>query len=415
MAGMSLEEYVNAYYGGLLGISKEYGISKADDIMDTGKDDYFNTMYGAKVFSQLNNESSVFKLLPKQPWNSSGWRILYQRSTAAAASASPQLGTGGVGEGLAFPDTDTPDIAELSADMKEVVTAWDITTKASTLSKADDGLGDIEGFLKENAATDHAYYIDQMLMKDHATLPSNNFESLDRLVGAYAETLTRTGSGSDVDAGDLDPYGATGTAASAGGLSRDEAASDWLDSQVSMGSITSNLAVARALSLDLLDTVIGDALEAGAKYENLILVTGYDTLEVIKQKINTASNATWRMMMDGTQAGKNVGGVTSMPGANLDTRVGYYDSIPIFVTQHCTKAALAGSGTSGIDTALSNIFLLDLENIHFRVAVPTTYVANEDLGVTQKLAREYAFITGGEVIMTRFNTHGKVRDLEIPA
>ena len=69
MAGMNLEEYVNAYYGGLLGISKEYGISKAEDPMDTDKTAYFNTMYGAKVFSQLNNESDIFKLLPKQPWN----------------------------------------------------------------------------------------------------------------------------------------------------------------------------------------------------------------------------------------------------------------------------------------------------------------------------------------------------------
>ena len=60
-----------------------------------------------------------------------------------------------------------------------------------------------------------------------------------------------------------------------------------------------------------------------------------------------------------------------------------------------------------------NIYLMDLSNVFFKVAVPTTYVSNEDLGVTQKLAREYAFITGGEVIMPRFNTHGKIRDLEL--
>ena len=395
---MSLEEYVNAYYGGLLGISKEYGISKADDIMDTGKDDYFNTMYGAKVFSQLNNESSVFKLLPKQPWNSSGWRVLTGR-TASASNA-------GVAEGSAFPDTDVPDILEVETDMKEVVSSWDITTKASTMSAADDGLGNIEAFLKENAASDHLYYIDAMLMTQNGTLASNNFESLDRLIGANSE-VALTGSGSAIAAGDLDPYGAT-----AGNFDRDGGASDYLDSQVSLGTVGSSLAAARTLSLSLLDTVIGDALEAGAKYEDLILLTGYDTLEVIKQKINTASNATWRMMMDGTQAGKNVSGVKSMPGANLDTRVGYYDSIPIFVSQHVPKATAAG-GTSGISTGISNIYLMDLSNVFFKVAVPTTYVSNEDLGVTQKLAREYAFITGGEVIMPRFNTHGKIRDLEL--
>jgi len=402
MAGMSMEEYVNAYYGGMLGLSKEYGISKADDPLDTDKTTYFNTMFGAKVFNQLNNESDVFKLLPKQPWNASGWRVLTGRTT----SASTPAGTYGIAEGSAFPETDVPDILEVETDMKEVVTAWDITTKASAMSTADDGLGNIEAFLKENASQDHMYYIDSFLMTQNGTLAGNNFESLDRLIGANSE-VALTGSGSQIAAGDLDPYGAT-----AGNFDRDGGASDYLDSQVSLGTVGSSLAAARTLSLSLLDTVIGDALEAGAKYEDLILLTGYDTLEVIKQKINTASNATWRMMMDGTQAGKNVSGVKSMPGANLDTRVGYYDSIPIFVSQHVPKATLVG-GTSGISTGISNIYLMDLSNVFFKVAVPTTYVSNEDLGVTQKLAREYAFITGGEVIMPRFNTHGKIRDLEL--
>ena len=55
MAGISFEEYVNAYYGGTLGISKRYGISKADDNIDSSNPaGAFNTMFGAKVFNQLN-------------------------------------------------------------------------------------------------------------------------------------------------------------------------------------------------------------------------------------------------------------------------------------------------------------------------------------------------------------------------
>ena len=72
MAGMSFTEYVNAYYKGGLDISKRYGISKAADEATTADTAYFNTMYGATVFNQLNTKSDVFKLFRKEGWNQSG-------------------------------------------------------------------------------------------------------------------------------------------------------------------------------------------------------------------------------------------------------------------------------------------------------------------------------------------------------
>ena len=124
-----------------------------------------------------------------------------------------------------------------------------------------------------------------------------------------------------------------------------------------------------------------------------------------------SGNATWRFMMD-SQAPKNIGGVASQAGSNLDSRVGYYDSIPIFATQHAPVTSTA-NGAKNISTGLSYIYVLDMTNLHMRMAVPTTFVSNEDLGVTQKLAREYAFITGGELVCTKFATQGKIKDLEL--
>ena len=86
---------------------------------------------------------------------------------------------------------------------------------------------------------------------------------------------------------------------------------------------------------------------------------------------------------------------------NFDTRVGYYDGIPIFVSQHVTK-----------DTA-SKIYLLDRTAMELRIAAPTTYVANENLAVTNALKKQYAFITAGELIVYRFNTSGKITDLDL--
>jgi len=75
---MDFEEYINAYYGGTLGISKRYGIEKAQ-ITESSMAEGLNTLYGAKVFNQLNTQSEVFKLLKKEPWTQSGWRVLTGR------------------------------------------------------------------------------------------------------------------------------------------------------------------------------------------------------------------------------------------------------------------------------------------------------------------------------------------------
>ena len=103
---MSFEEYVNAYYRGGLDISKRYGIKKDD--LTTGDTAYFNTMYGASVFNQLNTKSDVFKLLRKEAWTQSGWRVLTDRTVSGSNAGRP--------EGDTFGTSDVPDLAEVEAD-----------------------------------------------------------------------------------------------------------------------------------------------------------------------------------------------------------------------------------------------------------------------------------------------------------
>ena len=369
MAGMSFEEYVNAYYGGALGISKRYGIKKADDTLSTSDAGYFNVMFGAAVFNQLNTKSEVFKLLRKEGWTQSGWRVL----TARSATAS----TAGVAEGAAFPDTDVPDITEVTATIKEIVTPWDVTTRAEFLSEADDGIKGISAFLRKEQAEAHSYYIDAMLMKDGNTLAGNNFESLDRVCTNDAAAQL---SGWDVDDDDI--------------YDIDRDTGSWHAATVSYDNGSD-----RAISLDYLDTLIRGALENGVNYESLIFLTGHDTLQNIKQLLQATSNSTWRYDLGPMGQGTTRGGATSEAGMNLDSRVGYYDSVPIFVTQHAEQD---GS---------SRVYLLDMDNLYMKMAAPTTYVGNEDLGILQKLAKEHAFITAGELIATKFNTQGQIRDL----
>ena len=94
---------------------------------------------------------------------------------------------------------------------------------------------------------------------------------------------------------------------------------------------------------------------------------------------------------------------------NLDGRVGYYDSIPIYATQHLSTAMTdQSSGTS-----MGPVLLLDMDNLHMKIAAPTTFLAQEDLANVQALKRNYAFMTAGELICTKFATQGLITDLKL--
>ena len=367
---MSMEEYVNAYYGGTLGISKRYGIRKDDTIESTDPAGAFNTMFVAKVYNQLNTNSEVFKLLKKEPWTQSGWRVMTARHSTTA----------GVAEGGAFPATEHLDLTEITATLKEVVTPWEMTSKAELLSQADDGLGNLVAFMRKENGEAHAFYIDQMLLADSDTPASSNFESLDRVTISDAAANALCSNRSDADIYDLDKSGTTA----------------WADAFTQHNSDTPT-----ALTLAFLDNAIESAMENGANYGSLILLTGFDTYQDLKALMRTSSNAAFQYNLAQGGAG-SMNGVTGEAGLNFDSRVGAYDGIPIFLSQHVASE----SDSTG------RIHLLDMDNLAFRVAAPTTYLDHTNMAVRQALAREYAFLTAGELICYRFNTQGSIRDLD---
>ena len=380
----TMEEYVNAYYGGELGISKRYGISKADDLINTGDPAAaFNTVYGAKVYNQLNTKSEVFKLLKKEPWTQSGWRVLTARHGGTAGVAETNSEAGGV-----LPDTAQPDIQKVEADLKQVATTWEITTKAAMLSEADDGMGNLAAFMRKENSEAHLYGIDQMLLADCDTPAGDNFESLDRVTINQTASLALNSS----SVTDADMYDATNN-----GI--DRSADAWTQAQVVHNSDTP-----RALKLEYLDTIIRGALEEGVNYSSLILLTGYDTYQDLKQLMasgntGSAAQATFRYDLKQTAAG-NLNGVQGEAGLAFDSRVGSYDGIPIFLSQHVIASA----------DAASRIYLLDMDNLAFRVAAPTTYLENSNVAVTQKASHEHLLMTAGNLIAYKFKTMGSVRD-----
>ena len=384
---MSMEEYVNAYYGGTLGISKRYGISKADVNVDTTTlAGGLNTMFGAKVYSQLNTKSEVFKLLKKEPWTQSGFRALTARATTTA----------GVAEGGAFPETDHPEIAEVTLTLKEVVTPWQMSSKAEILSESDDGLGNLAAFMRKENGEAHAYYIDAQLLTTFETDSDGsasgsgaatagvNFESLDRATATLAYVSDAQNPSGGALAAGADMYG----------LDISDAADAWFDAGYTHFT---DAGTNDALALADIDAGIAALLQNGLNYNDLVILTGYDTYQNLKQLMQASTGAGHYTLSSGGAA--NMNGVTGEAGLNFDSRVGAYDGIPIFLSQHVPK------------DGGSRVYLLDMANLAMRVAAPTTYVDNTNLAVRQVLSREYAFITAGELVCYRRDTSGSIRDL----
>ena len=373
---MEFEEYINAYYGGTLGISKRYGIEKAQ-ITESSMAEGLNTLYGAKVFSQLNTKSEVFKLLKKEAWTQSGWRIMTGRHATTA----------GRGEGLGLGTTDQPDLVEVKANIKEIVTVWEVSTKAELLSESDDGLGNLAAWLRKENAEAHAFYIDQQLLADSETATGNNLDSIDKVTMSHAAGALINDANTDVDMWDITDDGIDRSATTA-----------W-----SAPYTGHNSGTPASLTLVMLDNAIQSALEAGVNYNSLILLTGHDTYQDLKALMKTSSNAAWQYNLAQGGAG-SMNGVSGEGGLAFDSRVGSYDGIPIFLSQHVASAA-AGDATA-------RIHLLDMDNLAFRVAAPTTYLDNTNVAVTQTLSKDFAFLTAGNLICTKFTTQGSVRDLD---
>ena len=149
--------------------------------------------------------------------------------------------------------------------------------------------------------------------------------------------------------------------------------------------------------------MIEGVMTKGANYADLILLTGHDTYMNIQQLLTKGGDggAATILRYDAAQEGAaSQNGVLGQAGLNYNSRVGSYNGIPIFVSQHVTK------------DVTSRIHLLDLPQFALRVAAPTTYVANDNLAVTQSLTKQFALITAMELITYRWNTSGSVRDLD---
>ena len=374
----TIQDMERYYYGGtaLTGYTYSSGdILKADAPLLSTTAGTYQAIYGRKVWSQLNQEFNAFSILPKKPWERSGWRII-------TAKPSFDVG-GGLAENATLPDTTKPDFLHVAAKPKTIGHSFDLSEVSMFLSDKDDGLGEVRQVLKEEMGKHHADHINRMLLEDVETPAGNNFESLDRIT-TDASVMT-SGNGYVSAAGDHDLYSITRDGNSA-----------FHNAEVDVsGTANTN----RNLSLNQLDGLFQQIWVRGGNPK--VMLTGYDTLMRVQQLLQSQQR-----FMESKRVTPTYNGVKGVPGLEAGFIVATYNGVPLIPSKDIV------TDTSGI----SRIYYFDTDYLWFQTAIPTQYfesgIETGDPFAINRLGQEGLYRTMGEVWDSFFGAGGSIRDLK---
>jgi hypothetical protein len=375
----TVQDMERYYYGGAGQTGYTYSsgdILKADSPMMSTTAGTYQAIYGRKVWSQLNQEFNAFSILPKKPWERSGWRILTSRADFTKG--------GGIAENGTLPDTSRPEFLHVAAKPKTIAHTFDLSEVSMFLSDKDDGMGDVRQVLKEEMGKHHAEHVNQMMLTDVDTTAGNDFESLDRLTSDPDTMTTVTGH-------------ITGSAAKHDiySITRDGSAA-FHSAEVDVDATSTN----RNLSLNQLDGLFQQIWVRGGNPK--VILTGYDTLMRTQQLLQSQQR-----FMDSKRITPTYSGVKGVPGIEAGFIVATYNGVPIIPTKDMPDE---GAGS------LSRMYYLDTDYLWFQTAIPTQYfesgIETGDPFAINRLGQEGLYRTMGELWCSFFGASGSVRDLQ---
>ena len=375
------------YYGAGNAMGYSYTGSellKADSPMLSTTGGTYQAIYGRKVWSQLNQEFNAFSILPKRPWDRSGWRVITARPN------NDGVLHGGVAENATLPETVRPIFQHVAAKPKTVAHTFDMSETAIFLADKDDGLGDIRSVMKEEMGKHHAEMVNKMLLTDVDTPAGNNFESLDRVTandgGSSGLTGLKTSSSNThvTAATDLDIY------------SIDRSANSWSEAEMSCAA-DAQASNQRALTLDIMDNMFQKIWVRGGNPK--VILTGYDTLMRIQQLLQSQQR-----FMEEKRVTPTYNGVKGVPGIEAGFIVATYNGVPIIPTKDM------------LSDGISRMYYLDTDYLYFSTAIPTQYfesgIETGDPFAINRLGQEGLYRTMGEIWTTFFGAQGSIRDLK---
>ncbi|MCW3994917.1 MAG: hypothetical protein NWE98_02055 [Candidatus Bathyarchaeota archaeon] len=352
----------------------------------------WNPVFGRDVWVWQNVACPVIGALAKQAWTRSGIRVKTANSSTLVS---------GLGETSALPESTLPTYAYMKFPLKQMVTRIDYTAKMIRLAASGDDAIATPEQIRKDKTDEHILGLNRAILANAETQAAgaagnysgtNVYEALDRLISCKIEEDDLGGTYS----GWYDPYDGTSYDRDTGQVY--DAVVVHGDGTVAEGTNNPDFAVDAYLTLRSKDVLLEKCLSNGLKIENAMWVTGQDTYFRLKQLYEVKER-----YMEPKQYTFDVNGVQTPTGSKVGMKISTMDDIPIIIDQNAPK-----------DT-ISKLFLIDRSNVFLRTATPTTMI---DLGfpafsvigsaLAQRLAYGQILLTEGELVVTRFNTSGKL-------
>ena len=385
-------------------------LRKADAPVTTSTSGVFNAIFGAYAWAQLNLEANAFGILPKYPWDKSGWRVITAKPTVDTTEGNTSLG--GVAEGGNIPDTVKPTVAELDVRPKTMAlsfSASEVMEWLATHSKDDiwGGLGSLRLYM----AVQHKELINRALLADvekEAADASgnhsghNNFETLDRIISSDAEEDALGGSYT----GYYDCWAAQG------GVDRDSGT----DYDATVESASGTIGTNGVLTDDTIRTFLRKIRIAAGKDPNVLLGSHevYSEIQGIYTPQVRVKNPYGEQVVQ-----IDVNGIKTFEGTGVGLHVDSLYGIPFIPSKDAPSSADDSS-------EVGRLFALDTSDaegygyprLGIQISIPTEYyeATRRSPGypfINNAFVEKGLFRTMGETVCRHFKSQGKIRDIKL--
>jgi len=384
-------------------------IRKADAPITTSTAGTFNAVFGAYAWAQLNLEANAFGILPKVPWDKSGWRVITDKAVLNTTNSNTVLG--GTAEGGLIAETTKPQLKEIDVKPKTAqlpFSASEVMEWLATHSKDDiwGGLGSLRLFM----AVQHKEFINKMLLADHDTgaaaggvfAGTLDFETLDRIISSHAEETATGGSGSK----HCNPWAASAD------INRDGTAMPEFDCTVE--SAGGAIGTQGVLTDDTLRTFLRKIRIAAGKDPNVFLGSHevYSEIQGLYMPSVRVANPYGESLVQ-----IDVNGIQTFKGTGVGIHVDSIYGVPFIPTKDAPSYA---SGEVG------RLFALDTSDaegygyprIGIQVAIPTEYYEATRRTpaypfVNNAFVEKGVYRTMGETVCRHFKSQGKIRDIKL--
>ncbi len=354
----SMEEFEASVYGQSNNEVMQ-SLEKADDPMLSSTSGTRNTVFGAETWFGLNSQENSFAAIPKKPFQKSGFRL--ETSYPAA------LGTGGVAENGALPDTIKPDFLELEFTLKTIAHTYnDSEIKELRAGGQDDDLG-IDA-VRKSVQRFHTKTMNKMLSIDTNTVAGTNFESYDRICETSARATADTGNQTDYDI-----YGFTRTS----GTQLDGVVVDGGGNAMTKVDIRNLFKEVKKASGEQPTFFIGSSDVVGAVetlFEDQLRFNGAGRIKV------------------------GVNGVQTDAGDDALLSVSMIKGIPLLTDDDISNVAL---------------YALNTDYLHIEIAAPTQNIESDNPLINDAFGTKGVFRTVGELVCTKFSAQGKLINITV--